>query len=65
MLNVTMNSEKIAAALVMEGYVEANPAFKTFLQDNDGAGEYYENPGQGYSYGGVEKPMSGDHARKK
>lgn len=55
MLNVTMNSEKIAAALVMEGYVAANPDFNNYLLNNNGVGEYYENPGTNYSYGGPAK----------
>lgn len=55
MLNVTMNAEKIAGALVMGGYVKANETFDAYLQNNDGVGEYYENPGTNYSYGGPAK----------
>ncbi len=55
MLNVTMNSEKIAAALVMEGYVAPNADFNNYLLNNNGVGEYYENPGTNYSYGGPAK----------
>lgn len=50
-LNVTMNAEKMAAALVMGGYVAPNGDFNNYLQTNDGVGEYYENPGKNYTYG--------------
>ncbi len=61
-LNVTMNAEKMAAALVMGGYVSGNEDFNNYLQSNDGVGEYYENPGKGYKYGGAKTPTTGPNA---
>jgi hypothetical protein len=49
-LNVSMNAEKMAASLVMNGFVKANDDFDKYLQTNDGVGEYYENPGKNYVY---------------
>ena len=63
MLNVTMDVEKMAAALVMGGYVSPNDDFDKYLQTNDGAGEYYENPGTNYKFGGPVVAKAGPHAK--
>jgi hypothetical protein len=52
----------MAAALVMGGYVSGNEDFNNYLQSNDGVGEYYENPGKGYKYGGAKTPTTGPNA---
>jgi len=57
-MNVTMNAEKVAAGLVMGGYIEAKPAFKTYMQENDGVGEYFNDPAAKFERGGYGGPSS-------
>ena len=47
-LNVTMNAEKMAAAMVVGGYLKPEDEFGDYLQNNDGIGEMFVNPGVKY-----------------
>jgi len=47
-MNVTMNAEKIAAGLVMGGYIEPTIPFGDYMQQNDGVGEYFKGPKNQY-----------------
>jgi hypothetical protein len=48
-LNVTMNAEKMASALVMGGYVEPTDNFGEYMQNADGVGEMFANPDTKYA----------------
>jgi hypothetical protein len=50
-LNVTMNAEKMAANLVVGGYVRPTQEFENYVKTNDGVGEHFNNPATGYLYG--------------
>ena len=63
-MNVTMNAEKIAAGLVMAGYIAPTQEFGDYMQTNDGVGEYFKGPANKYNYNTVGGP-SGDHAEWK
>jgi hypothetical protein len=54
-MNVTMNAEKIAAGLVMGGYIEPTIPFGDYMHNNDGVGEYFKNPGKEYN----DRPTGG------
>jgi hypothetical protein len=56
-MTVNMNAEKMAAALVMGGYIDPQPDFGTFLMNNDGVEDKFENStnaARTYSYGGSD-----------
>lgn len=54
-MNVTMNAEKIAAGLVMGGYIEPTVPFGDYMQKNDGVGEYFKGPKTAYE----DRPTGG------
>jgi hypothetical protein len=51
-MTVNMNAEKMAAALVMGGYLEASPEFGPYLLEKDGVGDTFEAATKDYYYGG-------------
>jgi hypothetical protein len=40
-MTVNMNAEKMAGALIMAGYIDPSPDYKTFLQTHDGVEDVY------------------------
>lgn len=51
-MTVNMNAEKMAAALVMGGYVGASNEFGKYLLNEDGVGDTFEAATADYYYGG-------------
>lgn len=51
-MNVTMNAEKMAAGLVMSGYVKPTQDFENFLLTKDGNGDTYSTENKDWVYGG-------------
>jgi hypothetical protein len=48
-LNVTMNAEKMATALVVAGYLDPTTEFGEYVQNNDGVGEMFSSPEKKYA----------------
>lgn len=48
-LNVTMNAEKMASALVVGGYLEPTDNFGEYMQNTDGVGEMFSSPDTKYA----------------
>jgi hypothetical protein len=50
-MTVNMNAEKMAAALVMGGYIEPSPEFGPYLLNKDGVDDTFTSATREYSYG--------------